>query len=302
MQENRDSVLSYLVCSHCKGALRQEAAQAICEACGKSFRSNGNGQLDLRLRHPEKVSVEFELGNAVTDDSFDFGVLSQKPDPEVDFSGANAPWHLTPELLSYFPRAADPSQVALDLGCGSGLHRAVCERAGFRWLGVDYGNPQALALADAHSLPLSNSSVDFVLSMAVLEHLQYPFVTAREVLRVLKPGGYYIGTVSFLEPFHGDSYYHHTHFGTFNTLRSAGFEILRIAPTLEWSGLRAQAEMALFPRAPAFAQRFAVWPVELLHKLWWKLGSLKGSRSSSQLTRVLRTTGSFQFVARKRAR
>ncbi len=147
-------------------------------------------------------------------------------------------------------------------------------------------------------LPFRSTSVEFVVSLAVLEHLRYPSVVAREVMRILKPGGHYIGTVSFLEPFHGDSYYHHTHLGTFNTLHSAGFEVIRVAPTPHWSGLRAQATMSLFPRLPGPLAAALVWPVEVLHRLWWRAGRLFSPAASESLRR-LANAGSFEFVARK---
>jgi SAM-dependent methyltransferase len=242
--------------------------------------------------------MQFRLGVDLIQAHFEFGTLHPRSDSEVDFSGSNPPWHLTRELLSYFPKAASSRSIALDLGCGSGLHREICERAGFQWAGLDYSNPMAPMLGDGHALPFRAASIEFVVSMAVLEHIQYPFVVAQEVLRVLKPGGYYIGTVAFLEPFHGESYYHHTHLGTYNTLNSAGFEVLRVAPNPSWSGLRAQANMSLFPRLPGFLTAALVWPLEALHKLWWRIGATFRPGASERL-RLLANAGSFEFVARK---
>src|SRR4030095_14421423 len=102
--------------------------------------------------------------------------------------------------------------------------------AGFHWMGLDYSASEAPILGDAHALPFETESIEFVLSLAVLEHIQHPAVAIQEINRVLKRGGLYLGTVAFLEPFHGNSYYHHTHLGTFNSLRLGGFDVERVAP------------------------------------------------------------------------
>jgi SAM-dependent methyltransferase len=263
------------------------------------FPASADGNLDLRLREPKKVSCSFELGKPLTPDTFVFKPLEPAQAPQVDYSGVQTPWHLTRTILSHIPRAQSANSVALDLGCGSGLHRHICEHAGFNWLGIDYNTREAPILGDGHALPIADNGVEFVLSMAVLEHIRFPFVVAGEVYRVLEPGGLYIGTVSFLEPFHGDSYYHHTHLGTYNTLSSAGFEVLAVGPNVTWSGLRAQATMGgLFPRMPAPLAISAVWPLEMLHKAWWRLGRLV-SPSKTDTVRLLINTGSFEFIARK---
>jgi SAM-dependent methyltransferase len=243
--------------------------------------------------------VQFELGTSLVPEGFAFSPLQAKATPEVDFSGVSVPHHLTPELLSYFPRAKRAGSLALDLGCGSGLHRQVCEHAGYEWLGLDYGNPAAPLLGDGHALPLRDESVDFIMSMAVLEHIQHTPVVSHEIFRVLKPGGYFIGSVAFLEPFHSRSFYHHTHLGTYNTLRVGGLEVQRVAPNASWSSLRAQASMSgLFPHMPRPLSRAIVWPVEMLSRAWWRLGRLADS-SASESRRLVATTGSYEFVARK---
>jgi SAM-dependent methyltransferase len=166
---------------------------------------------------------------------------------------------------------------------------------------VDYSSPSAPILADAHALPFESNSLDFVLSIAVLEHLRYPLVAMSEVYRVLKPGGYFIGTVAFLEPFHGNSYYHHTHLGSFTSLSAVGFLIDRIGANARWSGLRAQASMGgLFPRMPESLARTLVLPLELLSRLWWFVGRFV-TRRVTRSQRLVTNTGSFEFVAHKPA-
>jgi SAM-dependent methyltransferase len=290
---------SILACPLCLHGLTQGDDAWQCASCGERYPISEAGLTDLRLRSPKQHVVEFTVGTPPVPAGFRFEPLQPHSAPAIDVSAVDVPWHFSPELLSYFPRASSASSFALDLGCGTGLHRAICEYAGFKWVGLDYGNPAAQMLADGHALPFQNESFDLVFSMAVLEHIRYPFVLGREVMRVLKPGGHYIGTVSFLEPFHGDSYYHHTHLGTYNTLGTAGFEVIRVAPSRTWSGLRAQATMGgLFPRAPDALGRALVWPLEQLHKLWWKAGRLV-SEDASELRRLVTNTGSFEFVARK---
>jgi SAM-dependent methyltransferase len=187
----------------------------------------------------------------------------------------------------------------LDLGCGRTLHRAVCQAAGFGYVGMDIRAPEAPLLGDAHALPFGDGSFEFVLSLAVLEHIRYPMVMAREAFRVLAPRGLMMGTVAFLEPFHSGSYYHHTHWGVYNTLHQAGFEIRHIGPGPKRSVLEAQAT-ALFPRMPAAMARALVLPLQALHRLWWQLGHrVTGTAGASEQYRAFSTCGSFSFLAVK---
>ena len=274
----------------------------MCTVCGQEYRYTDRGQLDLRLRKVKPLHLQFQLGEKIQDAKRVIrSKLPRNPRPEVDFSTLKVPWHLSEELLSYFPRAKPEKSLMLDLGCGSTIHRRICEHAGFDYVGLDYDSPKAMILGDAQALPFKDNSFQFILSVAVLEHIRYPFVMMKEAYRVLKPGGMFIGTVAFLEPFHGDSFYHHTHLGTLNSLRFAGFNVEAIAPVRGWSVLLAQATMALFPKLPRAISRSLIFPLDKLHRLWWRLGyALTGSRTSSEEYRLLRTAGAFSFIASKR--
>ncbi len=186
----------------------------------------------------------------------------------------------------------------LDLGSGGGIHREACEHAGFKYVSLDYGTSAAQILGDAHALPFLSDTFEFVLSIAVLEHIQYPFVMMREIYKVLKSGGKLIGTVAFLEPFHGNSYYHHTHVGILNSLAFGGFKVEKLASSKQWSVLRAQARMGLFPTMPTPVANAIVYPMYSLHRLWWWIAGTVDGRATEE-RRILKTSGAFAFIATK---
>lgn len=104
----------------------------------------------------------------------------------------------------------------LDLGCGSGRHLACFARAGFTVAGLDSA-PTGLALAkhrlatagltanlrsgDIYApLPYTNASFDAVIAVQVIHHATVERILglAREVVRVLRPGGLVFLTVPSL--------------------------------------------------------------------------------------------------------
>lgn len=291
---------SLLACPWCGEDLKPDPTGALCEGCGEHYPRTGKGSLDLRIKRPKRLKTEIELlPQATITLTGPFLKLRRHAETPNQFMGAPLPKHVSREMLSHFPISGNGG-ISLDLGCGAGRHKELCERAGFQWVGVDISaSSEATLLADAHALPFRTEVFDFVLSVAVLEHLTYPALAMREVRRVLKSKGSVMGTVAFLEPYHSGSHYHHTHLGVLACLETAGLEVEWIAPQPGWTVLEALSGQ-LFPKAPKWLSRLFTGPTRIFHRLWWLVGNIcapRGSRLDEK--RLFSLAGAFVFKASK---
>src|SRR6266566_4016475 len=106
-----------------------------------------------------------------------------------------------------------PGSVVLDYGCGSGegISRLLRINPKARCIAVDVAssaleltrgrapNIELFAVTDGGALPVPSSSVDFVISVEVIEHIYDTETAFREIARVLRPGGQLFLTT----PYHG---------------------------------------------------------------------------------------------------
>lgn len=86
-------------------------------------------------------------------------------------------------------------------------------------------------LADAHHLPFVDSCFEAVVAMNAFEHYRDPERAAREILRVLAPGGRVLIRTAFLQPEHEAPwhFYNCTRFGLRNWFRDFEAEELRVS-------------------------------------------------------------------------
>jgi SAM-dependent methyltransferase len=90
--------------------------------------------------------------------------------------------------------------------------------------------PTTDVIAASERLPFADETFDLVISVAVLEHVRDPFQAARELVRIMRPGGRIYAAVPFLQPYHGypGHYYNMTSEGLRNLFPDVTVERLEV--------------------------------------------------------------------------
>jgi SAM-dependent methyltransferase len=196
--------------------------------------------------------------------------------------------------------ASCPGKSLLSYGSGDGGDYHWLKNKGYEVTTFDvYPSDFTDYICDGHDLCFADAQFDIVTSLAVFEHLYNPFMAGKEIHRVLKPGGFLVGSVAFLEPFHANSYFHMSHLGISEVLKKAGFKNITLHPG--WSGIEALSNnfWPLNKIAPIRKLNGALH--RLLHRfgLWqWRLSyKLRGKEPPPYLD--LMFCGSIVFKAQK---
>lgn len=145
---------------------------------------------------------------------------------------------------THLSRVAGGSRV-LDLGCGEGgsveQFRAVDPEV--RWIGVDLErSPEVerrtrtdaeFRTFDGETIPVEDGAVDLVYCKQVLEHVAHPEPLIGDVARALRPGGWFAGSTSQLEPYHSLSVGNLTPYGLMLIVERAGLELAEVRPGID---------------------------------------------------------------------
>jgi len=146
------------------------------------------------------------------------------------------PWHFQWLALHYLHR--DLREIlptlrgdVLDLGCGSQPYRTWLA-SGTSYVGADITaeNGAEILLVPGEPLPFADASFDAVLCTQVLEHVEEAGQLAREMERVLRPGGVIVASAPFIFNQHGapHDYRRFTRYGLGRLLPGCGIEQTRL--------------------------------------------------------------------------
>jgi len=189
---------------------------------------NGRAHFDA-FGHSENRKVRFRHDLIATIRAQKMEVLRPFLRDELPFSEHNGQLNYLSDELRKATRIIDTDRVSSNsydtdtlglidkykdgivLDCGAG-RRDVYHSNVINFEIVPYDTTDIVGVGEC--LPFKDDTFDAVLSIAVLEHVRDPFLCAREIIRVLKPGGDLFCAVPFLQPMHG--YPHHY----FNATRS----------------------------------------------------------------------------------
>jgi len=219
------------VCPKCRGDLKLDISVLICSRCASRYPViNG---IPVLIDEDNSVFriAQFEK----TKDTFfakESGLrgLIMRALPE---SSENRVAKKNYAQLSRLLQEETAHPVVLVLGgsiLGAGMEEFRAQK-NIHFIDTDVAfGPLTKAIADAHSLPLNNGSVDAVVAQAVLEHVAEPERCVSEIHRVLRPGGYLYAETPFLEPAHSTPYDFHrfTFIGYRRLFRS--FSVLGMGP------------------------------------------------------------------------
>lgn len=133
----------------------------------------------------------------------------------------------------------------LDVGCGVGNSYDLFKKQNptVNWTGIDLVVSPEVRLRnrkdcnfvgfDGETLPFNNGTFDLVFSKQVFEHVYRPEKLLKEINRVLKNGGIFIGSVSYLEPYHSLSITNFTPYGLKKMLNDNNLNLVELRPGID---------------------------------------------------------------------
>ncbi|OGV48723.1 MAG: hypothetical protein A2X49_03860 [Lentisphaerae bacterium GWF2_52_8] len=209
MIEKNESLDKLFCCPLCKGGLTEAEGHIRCNSCQKGYPKAGTAwdfrTVFLDEEHhwdAEAFDTAYSAADGGYEDGMEHALRAGIPRCAEEYRQGKKE-----RLLKDFAKERQPSRI-LDLGCGCGCFSfelaKLCPKTIFYGIDIstfrvniykkqiaaeDAGSSMEAAAANGEKLPFPDGSFELVVLREVLEHLQAPGETLREIHRVLAPGG-----------------------------------------------------------------------------------------------------------------
>ncbi|MEW6468162.1 MAG: methyltransferase domain-containing protein [Bacteroidota bacterium] len=260
-----DRLLPFLVCPESKEKLRLENG-ILRTNQGKNYPLNRSGKVDF-IGKAQTASLEEQRDLTDRVKAAFKKLLGRSYILLVHVIAPVMPRIHWPGLQTYWKyivkKHAENKSLVIQVGSGN-------DRITADIVNIDlFDFPETDLIADCTRLPFADSSVDGVVSLAVLEHVPNPDDFLKEAHRVLRPGGFIVTGVPFIQGFHASpsDYTRWTHDGLDKWHRQHGFIKEDIIPN---SG-PTSAFLWIAQEWMAILLSFGITP---LYYTWWAVFTL----------------------------
>jgi SAM-dependent methyltransferase len=182
-------------------------------------------------------------------------------------------WYAT-RYVEEIARGLPKGISILDAGAGEGVYKKLFSHCNYKAIDLAVGESQwnysnLDYIGALHEMPIDNDSFDAVLCTQVLEHLEWPRESVKEMYRVLKPGGKIYMTVPMAHPEHQVPYdfFRYTSYGLKSICKHAGFQEIKVTPFggiwVRWAYELPRA-LSIFPTAGIRSRRLNIVGILLL--------------------------------------
>jgi len=162
----------------------------------------------------------------------------------------------------------------LDAGAGECVYKSFFSHCNYMAIDLAVGESRwnyanLDYIAPLHEMPIDDGTFDALLCTQVLEHLELPRESIKEMYRVLKPGGKLYVTVPMAHPEHQSphDFFRYTSYGLESICRHAGFHDIKITPFgglwVRWA-YELPRGLSIFPSAGIRAKKYNVAGIMLL--------------------------------------
>ena len=167
-------------------------------------------------------------------------------------------WYVN-RFVENVARSLPTGSSILDAGAGESIYKRFFSHCNYKAIDLavgesrwNYANLDYVGFL--HEMPIENEMFDAVLCTQVLEHLEWPRESVKEMHRVIKPGGKLYMTVPMAQNEHQVPYdfFRYTSYGLESICKHAGFNNIKITPFgglwVRWAFELPRA-MSIFPSA-----------------------------------------------------